>query len=260
MGKRSSYAPGTFSWVDLATTDARAATAFYTSLFGWETEDADAGGGAVYTTCRIDGDAVCGLFEMSKEMRATGVPPNWTSYVTVADADAAVARVKQLGGDVVDDAFEVLDAGRMAVLKDPQGAVFAVWQPRARIGAERVNDVGCLTINELATTDVDAARAFYEAAFGWTTERVDTGPSGPLIVSANNRGSLNGTISAAQPGEPPHWRPYFTVDSTEATLGRVGELGGRVLVGPLPLPEGSIAIVLDPQGAVFALFEGRVDP
>ena len=187
MGQRSSYAPGTFSWVDLATTDAGAATSFYTGLFGWDTEDTDAGGGAVYTTCRIDGDAVCGLFEMSEEMRATGVPPNWTSYVTVADADAAATRAKELGGDAVDDAFEVLDAGRMAVLKDPQGAVFAVWQPRARIGAERVNDVGCLCMNELATTDLDAARTFYEGVFGWTTEMVDTGPGGPPMVARVQR-------------------------------------------------------------------------
>ena len=261
MGKRTSYAPGTFSWVDLATTDVAAAKAFYTGLFGWKTEDTDAGGGAVYTMCRIDGDDVCGIFEMSPEMRERGAPPNWTNYVTVADADAATTRVKELGGEAVNDAFDVLDAGRMAVLKDPQGAVFAVWEPRARIGAERVNDVGCLTMNELATTEVDAARTFYEAAFGWTTEQVDTGPDGPLIVSANNRGTLNATLSDAQPGEPPHWRPYFTVESTEATVERVRELGGHVLVGPLPLPgPSSIAIALDPQGAVFAVFEGRVDP
>ena len=260
MGQRSSYAPGTFSWVDLATTDAGAATAFYTVLFGWDTEDTDAGGGAVYTTCRIDGDAVCGLFEMSEEMRATGVPPNWTSYVTVADADAAATRVKELGGDAVDDAFEVLDAGRMAVLKDPQGAVFAVWQPRARIGAERVNDLGCLCINELATTDLDAARTFYEGVFGWTTEMVDTGPGGPPIVAAYNGETLNANFSAAREGEPPHWRPYFMVESAEAAVARMRELGGEALAGPLPIPNGSFAIVRDPQGAVFAVFEGEVDP
>src|SRR5688500_7487900 len=99
-------------------------------------EDDDAGGGAVYTMCRIGGDAVCGLFEMSEYTRGEGVPPNWTSYVTVADAGAAAARAKQLGGQVIDGAVDVLDLGRMAVLKDPQGAVFAVWQPRTRIGAE----------------------------------------------------------------------------------------------------------------------------
>ena len=159
MGKRTSYAPGTFSWVDLGTTDAAAAKAFYSGMFGWEMEDTDAGG-AVYTLCRLDGDAVAGLYEMSEEMRSSGASPNWLSYVTVADADAAVARVKELGGSAIDDAFGVMDVGRMAVLTDPQGAVFAVWEPRSRIGAERVNDPGCLTINELATPDLAAAHAF----------------------------------------------------------------------------------------------------
>jgi len=140
-------AVGSPAWVDLATTDPGNARDFYTGLFGWDVEDADAGGGAVYTLCRLDGAVVCGLFEMPEAMRATGVPPNWTSYVTVEDAGAAAARAAALGGTVVDDAFDVLDAGRMAVLQDPLGAVFAVWQPRARIGADRVNDVGCLCMN-----------------------------------------------------------------------------------------------------------------
>ena len=133
MGKRTSYPPGTFSWVDLAAIDAPASKVFYSGLFGWEMEDHDAGGGAVYTTCRIDDDAVCGLF----------------------------------------------DVGRMAVLKDPQGAVLALWQPGTRIGAERVNDVGCLCMNELATSDLDVAGSFYGRLFGWTTESSGDAPDGP---------------------------------------------------------------------------------
>lgn len=260
MGKRTSYPPGTFSWVDLATTDAAAAKAFYAGMFGWEMDDRDAGGGGVYTLCHLDGDAVAGMYEMTGEMRATGAPPNWLSYVSVDDADAAVGRVKELGGEAVDDAFDVTDVGRMAVLRDPQGAVFAVWQPGTRIGAERVNDVGCLTINELRTTDVDAARAFYGDVFGWPNETVDTGPGGPLIVAFYNDGRLNANMSATQADEPPHWRPYFTVESTETATERVRELGGTTLFGPLAIPGGGIAIGRDPQGAVFALWEGEVDP
>jgi len=189
-----------------------------------------------------------------------GVPPNWTSYVTVADADATAGRVTELGGEVVRDAFDVMDLGRMAVLKDPQGAVFAVWQPGSRIGAERVNDVGCLCINELATSDMEAAGSFYADLFGWRTETVDTGPGGPAIMAAYNGGTLNANLSQVEGGAPPHWRPYFTVESVASALERIGELGGKTLAGPISLPEGGIAIALDPQGAVFALFEGRVDP
>jgi predicted enzyme related to lactoylglutathione lyase len=259
MGKRTSYTPGTFSWVDLGTTDAAGARSFYTGLFGWEKEDTDAGDGSVYTVCRIGGDAVCALYGMADELRATGAPPSWTSYVTVERTDDAAARALELGGSVISEAFDVLDAGRMALLADPEGAAFAVWQPRARIGAERVNDVGCLCMNELATTDIEAARSFYEDLFDWTTEMIDTGPGGPVMVSVNNRGSLNATVSEGH-GAPPHWRPYFTVESTEAAVERTRELGGGCLLEPVPIPDGSIAIARDPQGATFAFFEGPVDP
>lgn len=255
MGKRTSYPPGTFSWVDLATTDAAAAKSFYTDLFGWEMDDSDAGGGAIYTTCRIGGDAVCGLFEMSEDRRATGARPNWTSYVTVADADAAAARAKELGGDVIDDAFDVLDVGRMAVLKDAQGAAFAVWRPRTRIGAERVNDVGCLCMNELATTDLEAARSFYGGLFGWTTE---VSPEGPSMVF--NGGNINAAFFAAPEGVPSHWRPCFTVESTEKALERVRKLGGQQLSEPLDIGHGSIVMARDPHGALFTMFAGEVDP
>jgi uncharacterized protein len=258
MGKRTSYAPGTFCWVDLATTDTAAAKSFYDSLFGWEMEDNDAGDGAVYTMCRIDVDAVCGIFEMSEEMRARGVPPNWTSYVTVADADAAAARAKEVGGDVIRDAFDVLDVGRMAVLKDPQGAAFAVWQPRTRIGAERVNDVGCLCMNELGTTDGDAASSFYGQLFGWTTEVPDDAPDGLTMVL--NGGNINGAFLPAPEGTPSHWRPCFTVESIDKAVERVRQLGGQELGEPLNVGHGNVVMVLDAQGALFTMFAGEVDP
>ena len=260
MGTRARYAPGTFSWVDLATTDSAAARTFYTELFGWQTQDEEAGGGAVYTMCHLGGDAICGLFELSTDMRAAGVAPSWTSYVSVADADAAAARAQDLGAGAAGDPFDVLDAGRMALVTDPQGAAFAVWEPRTRIGAERVNDVGCLCMNELATSDLDAARAFYERLFGWTTELADAGPPGAPRAFAHNGGALNASFFAVAGGAPPHWRPCFTVESTEAAVVRTRELGGNVLQTPLELDDGTIATMLDPQGAVFSVFAGEVDP
>ena len=259
MGKRTKHPPGTFSWVDLATTDVAAAKTFYSSLFGWDAEDTDANG-VQYTFFRIDGDAICGLSALTDEMRTAGVPPAWTSYVTVPDADVATTRAAELGGAAMSPAFDVGDAGRMAVLADPQGGAFAVWQPRAQIGAERVNDLGCLCMNELATTDIPGARRFYEGLFGWTTDLVDTGPDGPEIVEVKNGATLNANISAAEGGASPHWRPYFTVESTESAVARVEELDGRLIFGPFPIPDGSIAIAVDPQGALFALFAGETDP
>jgi predicted enzyme related to lactoylglutathione lyase len=260
MGERTSYEPGTFSWVDLATSDAAAAQSFYGGLFGWELEDTDAGDGAVYTLCRVGEDIVCGLMEMTPEMRARGVPPSWTSYVTVSDADAVLEHARQLGGAVLADAFDVREAGRMAVLADPQGAVFAVWQPRASIGAERVNDIGCLCMNELATPDLGAADAFYAGLFGWRMEVSEPGPGEPPMALIYRGDALNASAGVAQPGEPAHWRPYFTVEAVDGAVARTRELGGQVLLEPIAIPDGRIAIAADPQGAVFAFFEGEVDP
>lgn len=251
MGPRTEYAPGTFSWVDLATTDLVAAQSFYGEVFGW-TSDADPGG-TPYTLCHLDGDLVCGM------ATASGAPA-WTSYVTVDDAEAVAGRAESIGATTLSSAFDVADYGRTAVLADPQGAVFAVWQPGTRVGAERVNDVGCLCMNELATTDPGAAQSFYGELFGWTFERVDTGPDGPDLFAVMNRGSLNAHISPTDGGESPAWRPYFTVASAEASAARITELGGHVVAGPFPIPDGAIAIALDPLGAQLALFEGEVDP
>jgi predicted enzyme related to lactoylglutathione lyase len=152
----------------------------------------------------------------------------------------------------------VLGIGRMAVLEDPQGAVFAVWLPRKRIGAERVNDVGCLCMNELAATDIKAAGSFYERLFGWTIEISDDMPAGPAMIF--NAGEINGALFAAPKGGAPHWRPCFTVESTEEIVERVRELGGQSLGEPLDIGHGTIALVLDPQGAWFTIFAGEVDP
>lgn len=117
---------------------------------------------------------------------------------------------------MINGVFDVLDVGRMAVLKDPQGAVLEMWQPGTRIGAERVNEVGCLGMNELVTTDIDAARLFYEGLFGWTTEAWDTGLDGHPMVLAKNGETVNASFTALQGDEPARWRPCFTVESTDS--------------------------------------------
>ena len=180
----------------------------------------------LYTVCRLSGDAVAGISEMAEDVSsATALPPSWLSYVSVDDADATAARVKQLGGQVVDDAFDVGNLGRMAVLEDPQGAVFAVWHPRTRIGAERVNDIGCLCMNELVSTDIGAARAFYERLFGWTTDISDATSRGPHMILRH--GNINAALYAAPESTSAHWRACFTVLSTEKAVEQVRQLGGH---------------------------------
>jgi len=260
MGERTTYEPGTFSYVELQTTDPEAAKAFYGGLFGWEPEDADVGD-MIYTMLRLDGKTVGALYEQREEQRSAGVPPNWLSYVTVEDADAMAARATELGGNVLAGPFDVLEAGRMAVLSDPQGAVFAVWQPRGSIGAEVMNNPGALTMNQLNTSDVEAAIAFYEGLFGWKAElNPSEGPDD--FWSVLNGGRLNGGINALPPdgGAPPHWLAYFRVTDLDAAATRIEGDGGQILLAPLEIPAGRILVAQDPQGAVLGLYEGDVDP
>jgi predicted enzyme related to lactoylglutathione lyase len=269
MGERTSYAPGTFCWTDLTTTDAAAAKAFYTGLFDWEAEDSPVGGGETYTTLRIGGKSIGGLFARD------GVPhPAWTSYVSVEDADAMTARAKELGASAMMEPFDVMEVGRMALLQDPTGAVFAVWQPNESIGAELVNDPGAMSLNQLNTTDVSAAQKFYGELFGWRAEQVSSGEQ--EYWGLYNGDNLNGGMmpmpeQQAQAGVPSHWLVYFTTTDLDASVAKISELGGQILLPPMEIPGvpseesaevegGRIAIAQDPQGAVFGLFEGRVDP
>jgi uncharacterized protein len=264
MGKRTSYAPGTFSWVDLATTDADEAKRFYAQLFEWSYTDRDAGGGGTYTEASIDGDPVAGLYSQPDEQRIQGEAPFWFNYVTVESADAAADRVDELGGAVHRDPLDVVEAGRMAVIADPTGAVLGVWEPGGSIGARRVNDPGCLTWNELSTDDPAAAIEFYSALFGWRIDPIDTGGGPPYWTIAHD-GAAEGRnggmreLGREQEGVPPHWMPYFTVRSADETIERAARGGGDALAGPIDIPTGRIAVLRDPQGAVLAIFEGEVD-
>jgi predicted enzyme related to lactoylglutathione lyase len=261
MGKRTSYAPGTFSWTELATSDAEGAKAFYGGLFGWEFDDVPVGDDAVYTLARIDGERVAALYEMGSDMRDRDVPPNWLSYVTVEDADATAARVSELGGELHAPPFDVMDVGRMAVIKDPAGAIFAIWQPRASIGATLVNVPGTLTWNELGTPDAVEAVGFYEQLFGWSTERMEGASPPYLIVRVGDRSNGGArTFSPPEQGMPSYWLSYFFVVSATAFAVRVGELGGTVLGGPIDVPAGRFVVARDPQGAVFAAVEAEADP
>ena len=166
MATRTSYEPGTFSWVELATTDRDDAKRFYSGLFGWECEDESRLGGDVSTIARLDGEAVAGITDQPAS-QGREVPSTWVSYVTVASADESATRAGELGGTVHTRPFDIGDAARVAVVADPTGAAIGLWEPRSSIGAERVNGSGCLTSNELATDDVDAASKFYRELFGW---------------------------------------------------------------------------------------------
>jgi hypothetical protein len=260
MPERSEYKHGTFSWIDLGTTDAAAAKKFYGALFGWTFDDQPAGPGMTYSMCKLGGRDAAALYTMDKAMQ--GVPPHWASYITVDNVDARTKKAGQNGGKVLKDAFDVMDVGRMSVIQDPTGAIVNFWQPKKHPGAGVVNEPGALTWNELFTDNVDAAGKFYVQTIGWKTEAVDMGPMGTYTLfqraGEDKEGNAAGMmkLSPDMKGVPPHWLAYFAVADCDASAKKVGELGGKVVVPPTDIPNiGRFAIAQDPQGATFALFK-----
>jgi uncharacterized protein len=254
MGERTEHAPGTFSWADLSTTDTDGAKAFYTSLFGWDAEDSPIPEGGVYTMLLKGGKPVAAL-SAARE----GQPSAWNTYVTVESADDTAAAAGERGGTVVMEAFDVMDVGRMAVVQDPTGAFFAVWEPHASIGAERVNEPGALTLTQLNTSNPERAQEFYADVFGWRFEPVEGSDVPYWGIYNGDRVNAGMMPLAAEMGAPSHWLAYFGSESVDDDAGRIGELGGSVMVPAMSVPGGRILVAADPQGGVFALFSGRFD-
>jgi predicted enzyme related to lactoylglutathione lyase len=249
MGDRDSYAPGLFCWADLGATDREASKSFYGALFGWAAADT-----GTHTTFTLDGREVAAVHELGEAEREQ-IEPRWLSFVSVEDLEGTVARARELEAEVLGEPFDVLDAGRMAALRDPTGAAVNLWQPRGRNGAGRVNEPGCMVWNELATPDPERARAFYSELLGWTTE---LDPSGYATIKCGD--APNGGIRPAQPDEAPNWLVYFVVSSCEEAVAAVRDGGGTVVAEPMTIPVGRMAVVTDPQGAPLALYEGQTDP
>jgi predicted enzyme related to lactoylglutathione lyase len=258
MGERSAYKPGTFCWSELATSDQGAAKAFYGALFGWDADDSPLGDGAYYSMQLIDGKPVAAIAAQPQQQRDAGVPPLWNSYVSVDDADAVAERAKELGAELHAPPFDVMTVGRMAVIQDPQGAYFMLWQPRDHIGAGLVNTAGALVWNELQSPDLDASASFYGDLFGWQVEQF--AGMQDRYLSIKNGEANNGGMRALTPPSPPNWLVYFGTEDIDAALATVDELGGSKLAGPIDIGIAKIAVVADPQGAVFALYAGELEP
>ena len=248
------YPDGVFAWVDLGTTDAEASKTFYSSLFGWSFLDVPTDSGVVYSMGQIEGYDVAGLGPMDPDMQAQGAPPFWTAYIKHDDVDAVAARVTEAGGNVMMPPMDVMDSGRMTIIQDPAGAMFGVWQPKAHIGAKLVNIPNTLVWNELQTTDIDGAKAFYTAVFDWTYRVNEQGYVACKTDDRIQAGMMQ--IDESWGEVPPNWSNYFLVDEIEAKVEKVKELGGNVLVPPTPAGEmGKFSVIQDPQGGHFNIIE-----
>jgi uncharacterized protein len=258
MPEITSHEPGTPSWADVSSPDIEAAVSFYEELFGWEASEAgdpeETGGYRMFTQ---GGKAVAGAGPTQGEEQ----PPAWMTYVTVADADAAAEKAKAAGGSVMFEPMDVLTAGRMAVLADPAGAVFAVWEPRDSIGAELVNEPVSITWNELRTRDTEGAKRFYGELFGWDAmafSEMDGYAIWTLGGNApqNGKGGMIDMGNTDIPAEvPPHWDVTFAVADADRVAERSTQLGGNVVFGPTDVPVGRVASIQDPTGATFSVIK-----
>jgi uncharacterized protein len=255
----SSHIPGTFSWVELATIDQKAGVAFYRALFGWDVDEQPIGPTETYSMFLMRGKEVGAAYTMRPEERQSGAPPHWNLYVTVASVDETVKRAESLGAKVFAPPFDVMDAGRMAVLQDPTGAVFQLWEPKQHIGAKILYEPGALCWSELTTRDPTAAESFYTALFGWTPKHSAPGAGMEYTEFSIQGQPTIGMIPmpAQMPaGVPSYWMPYFQVADCDGSAAKAKELGASVMVPAQDISKtGRFAILQDPQGAMFAVFK-----
>jgi uncharacterized protein len=255
MTTTTQHATGTFCWPELATTDQAGARAFYTGLFTWKPRETPISEGETYTVLENGGRDAAALYTMRADQRKLGIPPHWLSYVAVENVDAATQQAATLGGKTLAGPLDVMDLGRMVVLQDPLGAMFALWQPKTHKGVGVIEEPGSLSWTELMTTDPTKARGFYGGLFGWTAEEMAMGPSIYTVYKNADRPAAGMMPITPEMGPvPPNWLPYFAVAATDAAVAKAIMAGGKVSVPPTTVPGvGRFAVLIDPQGAHFGI-------
>jgi predicted enzyme related to lactoylglutathione lyase len=270
MPDRDGYIAGVPCWVDTSQPDPEAAAEFYGGLFGWDLEQVmPPQSPAKYFVARLRGGDVAAI---SSQEQGSSAPPAWSTYVWVDSADDAAAKVRDAGGRVLSEPFDVMDAGRMAVLADTEGAAFCVWQAGRHRGANIVNEHGSVNFNVLNTRDLEGAKAFYGAVFGWGTLVLDGGFTAWTLDAYGDHlealdpgmrermanfapAGFENVVASANPiaddDTPAHWGVTFAVDDAEAIAARAAELGGQVLMAPFDAPWVKMTVLADPQGATF---------
>jgi predicted enzyme related to lactoylglutathione lyase len=252
MPKRTEYAQGTPSWVDLQTTDQAAGREFYASLLGWSYDDQPMPHG-VYSMATVNGETVAAIAPMPPGA-PEGMPPMWNTYIAADDVDATVEKVGPAGGQVLMQAMDVGDAGRMAFVADPTGAVVGLWQANQRIGASLVNEPGALIWNELLTDKPDAALAFYEAVLGVGHSSMEMAPGEHYRMIDVETTDVAGCMEPPMAEIPNHWHVYFAAADADAIAAKAAAEGGQITVEPFDIPTvGRSAVLTDPQGAVFSI-------
>jgi predicted enzyme related to lactoylglutathione lyase len=245
---------GRFVWHQLMTRDVAGAKKFYSKLAGWKTIPWPLD--PAYTVCHADVGPVAGIMEIPAEVPVE-VPAHWIQYIGTRDVDGTAEAAVRAGGSVLKAPDDMQGAGRYAVLKDPQGATFAIINPdNARAESDGVPPLSTFSWHELATTDNEAAFAFYSGLFGWDAiTRMDMGPTGVYLIFGQNGKQRGGMyIKPTDMPAPPNWMPYVHVPNADKGFALARSNGAQEMMGPMDVPGGSrIAAVIDPAGAMFAL-------
>jgi uncharacterized protein len=259
MPQVDKHPPGAFCWIELGTTDQNAAKKFYASVFGWDVKDMPMGPGAAYTIFKLQDRDAAAAYTLRPDQRSMGVPPHWMLYVTVENADVAAKKAQALGGKIMAGPFDAGTFGRMAVIQDPTGAILSLWQAKDSAGLGIAGENGTLCWSDLSTPDQARAAKFYSDLFGWrmTEDTDDDPPSGYLHIQ--NGDDFIGGISPAKhrdPKTPPHWLAYFQVQDCDSTAAKAKQLSAELYLAPMTMEGvGRIAVIADPQSAVFAIFQ-----
>jgi predicted enzyme related to lactoylglutathione lyase len=253
MANVDNYPPASFCWAELATSDQAGAKHFYSQLFGWTIVDQPIPGG-VYTIFHSDGNSAAAAYSKSAEEST-----HWNAYFSVANVDESAAKVTAAGGKISGAPFDVMDAGRMAIASDPQGAPFCLWQANKNIGAKHGGPLNRVSWPELATPDPSGAVAFYTSLFDWKTNPeagFDTAHYVEWLNGGKPIGGLMPMRGDMWKGVPPHWMLYVTVANCDDSAAKAKELGANVCVPPTDIPNvGRFSVITDPQGAVFSLIQ-----
>ncbi len=253
MSTVSSHLPGTVCWVDLMTTDADAARAFYGALFGWVFDESGPEFG-YYSLGHKDGQVAAGLGPIPPGQE---MPAAWSVYFCSDDIEASAAAIAEAGGTLIVPPMDVGEPGHMAVAQDPTGAVFGVWQPKSHRGFQVISEPGAFAWSECNTPDADAAATFYGKVFGATHQRLEGDMPTTYYTLHKGESVVAGVLQMNEQwaGIPPHWMIYLAVADIDASMEQVKTLGGKVVVPAFPTPHGRISVVNDPQGAAFTLIQ-----
>ena len=260
MTTMTHHEPGTPSWYELTTSDGEAAKDFYNSLFGWTSQDNPISEDMVYTMHQLDGRNVAASFKMTADMAKEGVPPHWGVYFTVEDAQTSADLAKEAGGKVMSGPSDVFTAGTMAIIQDPEGAVFNIWQPKDHIGVEVKGEIGAVGWTEFMTRDREVPKAFYTKVFPLIAldEKMTNGQDYTVMKLGDEfvAGILQMNDEQMK-GVPCQWCTYFMVDDIEASIAKAKAKGGDAFLEKMDIQHVFIAGIKDPQGATLMLMQPK---